>query len=81
MPTAQLGDGDAYAPFRFQLGDEVAWTRADGTPDPDPDKQGVIAAGTCDYQEGGGSYNDVYEVKRRDGRFFRARSIDLVKRE
>lgn len=79
MRTARLGDGDPYAPFRFHLGDEVAWRRDDGTPD--PEMHGVIVGGTCEYQEGGGAYSDVYEVKRSDGTLFRATSLQLMKRE
>ena len=75
MITARLGEGDPYAPFRFHLGDEVAFRRNDGTPD--PEMRGVIVEGTCEYQEGGGAYNDVYEVKRSDGTIFKARSVVL----
>ncbi len=77
--VAQLGDGDPYAPFRYHLGDEVAMVRDDGTPD--PGMHGVIVSGTCEYQLGGGSYRDIYEVKRADGTIFRARSFELVRRE
>jgi len=79
MTTAKLGDGNAYAPFRFHLGDEVASRKGDGTPD--PEMHGVIVGGSCEYQEGGGSYSDVYEVKRSDGTFFQAGSLELMKRE
>ena len=42
---------------------------------------GVIVNGTCEYQLGGGSYRDTYEVKRADGLIFRARSLELIRRE
>ena len=79
MKIAHLGDGDAYAPFRFRIGDEVALRRHDGTPD--PEMHGTVVGGTCEYQEGGGAYSDLYEIKRRDGTAFTARALDLVKRE
>jgi hypothetical protein len=80
MKTSRLSDHDAYAPFRFKIGDQVAIRRPDGTPDPDSEKQGVIVDGTCEYQEGGGSYSDIYEIQRADGLFFRAKSVEIVKR-
>ena len=79
MKTAHLGDGDAYAPFRFHLGDEVAWRMNDGRPD--PEDHGVVVGGTCEYQEGGGAYSDVYEVQRSDGTRFNATWVQLIKRE
>jgi hypothetical protein len=79
VKRARLGDGDAYAPFRFHIGDDVALRRENGTPD--PDTAGTIVGGTCEYHQGGGSYRDVYEVERRDGAIFCAPSIDLVKRD
>ena len=79
MKTARLGDGDAHAPFMFHIGDEVAMKRDDGALD--PEMHGVVAGGTCKYQEGGGSYTEEYEIKRSDGSFFSAGPLDLVKRE
>jgi hypothetical protein len=35
MKTAELGDGNPYAPFRFKLSDKVAWVKEDGRPDPE----------------------------------------------
>jgi hypothetical protein len=77
--VARLSEGDPYAPFRYHLGDEVAEILDDGTPD--PEKHGVIVNGTCEYQLGGGSYRDTYEVKRADGTIFSARSTKLTRRE
>lgn len=77
--VAHLSDGDPDAPFRYHLGDEVAVVRDDGTPD--HEMYGVIVDGTCEYQVGGGSYRDSYEVKRADGTTFHARSLELTKRE
>jgi hypothetical protein len=79
LKVARLRDGNPYAPFRFHLGDEVALRRDDDTPD--PEMPGVIVGGTVEYQEGGGAYGDEYEVQRKDGTIFRARSLDLIKRE
>jgi len=77
--VARLTESDPYAPFRFHLSDEVAVLREDGTPD--GEMSGVIVGGTCEYQMGGGSYRDSYEVKRADGTIFHARSAELVRRE
>ena len=77
--VVHLSEGDPDAPFRYHLGDEVAVVRDDGTPD--LEMHGVIVDGTSEYQLGGGSYRDTYEVKRADGTTFRARSMELVRRE
>jgi hypothetical protein len=77
--VAHLSEGHPDAPFRYHLGDEVAVIRDDGTPD--LEMHGVIVDGTCEYQPGGGSYRDTYEVKRADGTTFRARSVELTRRE
>jgi len=76
MRTARLGDGDSYAPFRFDLGDEVIWSRE---VQPYPEMCGVVVDGFCEYQDGGGAYTDVYWVRRNNGTFFRARSLDLMR--
>ncbi len=77
--VSHLSDGDPYAPFRYHVGDEVVLVRHDGTLD--IEMSGAIVDGTCEYQLGGGSYRDMYEVKRADGTSFRARSMEITKRE
>ena len=77
--VAHLSEGDTDAPFCYHHGDEVAVMRDDGTPD--LEMHGVIVDGTCEYQLGGGSYRDTYEVKRADGTTFHAGSTELIRRE
>ena len=76
--TARL-NGDPRAPFRFHKGERVAWKRSDGSPD--PDMRGVVEDGCCEYQEGGGWYEDEYIVRREDGSTFRAGHFALVRPE
>ncbi len=76
---ASLGDRDLNAPFRLHIGDEVARRRTDGTLD--ADMHGVVVGGTVEYHEDGSLCRDSYEVRRRDGSTFQARSFDLIKRE
>ena len=80
MKTSRLTDHDAHAPFMVKIGDKVALVRPDGTADPDPESQGVIEDGTSQYQEGSGPFSNVYEIRRVDGMYFRAKDSDIVKR-
>lgn len=70
-------DDDPRVPFRFRKGDRVAWRNNDGTLD--PEYRGVIVDGICEYQEGGGWYEDRYLVKRDDQFTFPAGHLDIVK--
>jgi hypothetical protein len=65
--------------FRFKLVDRVAFRT--GTGEPSRDDRGVIVEGVIEYEEGGGAYDDRYEVKRDGGGFFGARYFDLIKLE
>lgn len=73
--VARLGDPDA--PFRLKKGDRVAWKRWDGTPD--SEFSGVIVDGICEYVSGGGAYRDRYVVERKDGVYFGAGDLDLIR--
>lgn len=70
---ARLGDPDA--PFRFQKGDRVAWTRFDGSPD--SRHAGVVVDAICAFQPG--TYRGVYLVQRNDGSYFGADAGCLVR--
>lgn len=83
-PVAQLGGGqtvsrlgeDRLAPFMFDKGDRVALKRGDA---PDHANAGVIVDGICWYTPGGGSFMDLYEIRRDAGLFYQARGPELVK--
>jgi len=77
---ARLGDPDCPhdAPFVFRLGDRVTVKGSDESLD--REQAGVIGAGFCQYQAGGGSYTAGYWVKRhKDGFYYLADEIDLVR--
>jgi hypothetical protein len=68
---------DAEAPFRFRLGDRVAWKRYDdGT---DCDAHGIIVDGTCLYMpESGTRQPPIYVVACKNGEKFTAAEMTLV---
>lgn len=73
---ARLGD-DPEAPFRFRLGDRVAWKRDDGTAD--AEARGIIADGTCIYSVDGGPYQPpIYVVRWNNGQVFSAAEMTLM---
>jgi hypothetical protein len=68
---------DPEAPFRFRLGDRVAWKRHDGTPD--REVQGTIADGTCIYAMDDSTYQPpIYVVKCDNGQEFSAAEMTLM---
>ena len=76
MRVARLGD-DPEAPFRFRVGDKVAWKRRDGMAD--EEVQGTIVDGTCIYTADGGSRQPpIYVVACRDGEKFTAAEMTLM---
>ncbi|MBI4590078.1 MAG: hypothetical protein HY725_14690 [Candidatus Rokubacteria bacterium] len=78
--VVRLGDPNALdAPFRFKKGDRVAWKRWDGSPD--IEFSGTIVSGICEYVPGGGAYRDRYVIERKDGFYFGADQLDLIKLE
>lgn len=77
MATRVARLGEPGAPFRLRKGDRVAWKRWDGSAD--LDFSGTVVDGICEYVVGGGAYRDRYVVQRKDGTFFAAGDLDLVK--
>jgi transcriptional regulator with XRE-family HTH domain len=85
VPVARLGGGhtvsrlgeDRLAPFMFGKGDRVAPKRWDG--EPDKADAGVVVDGICWYTPGGGSFMDLYEIRRDAGDFYQARGPELAK--
>lgn len=79
--VSRLSAGDAYAPFRYRVGDEVVRVREGGLPD--PEMHGVIVDGTVEYQHGNGSYRaPVYEVRLGGtDAIFQAQELELARRE
>ena len=68
---------DADAPFRFRLGDRVAWKRYDDITD--SEAHGIIVDGTCLYAaETGARQLPFYVVARRNGEKFTAAEMTLV---
>jgi transcriptional regulator with XRE-family HTH domain len=67
--VSRLGE-DPYAPFRFQRGQRVQSIV-------DPRQSGTIADGICWYEPAGGSFVDLYQVRRSDGLYFNARSTEI----
>lgn len=57
----------------------MAWRRWDGSPD--PESSGIVVDGICEYVPGGGAYKDRYVVQRKDGTYFAAGHLDLVRLE
>ena len=73
--VARLGD-DPPAPFRFRVGDRVAWKHYDGTAH--EDVRGTITDGTCIYARNGGSrLPPIYVVTCDDGRKVTAAEMTL----
>jgi hypothetical protein len=75
---ARLND-DPHVPFSFHKGERVALRRNDASAD--PEMRGLIVDGHCEYENGGGWYEDDYIVRREDGSTFRAGHLDLIKLE
>jgi len=65
------------APFRFRLGDRVAWKHHDGTAG--DDVRGTITDGTCLYTVNGGTrLPPVYVVTCDDGQKITAAEMSLM---
>jgi len=76
LQIARLHD-KTDAPFRFRLGDRVAWKYRDGTAS--REVQGTITDGTCIYDVNGGArLPPIYVVTWDDGEKVTAAEMSLT---
>lgn len=70
MPRLRLSDPKcpSDAPFRFRIGDRVAWKKGDEAPD--LDSVGVVVDGVWEYWVEGGTGRVWYRVQREKDKLY-----------